>query len=182
MSLSCHCLRGCNNYLCLFRSLEQSWQNKLFFCLAALSTIKVQLGLTRTLVMFRHSCNQILLTKSECFCWPKRPETWAVERTPFLVYKFCCMSPLENLSSSCSLPIGTEVTPWSQSGVWDACLNLVYIAALCACLIVNCLYSGSTENHRLQGSGSAALVPQKVQPLLLKRKVSDHGKRQCKNH
>ena len=63
----------------LLCSLEQLWQGKLFFCFSALSTIKVQFGLTRTLVTFRLLCNQILLTKSECFCWPKRPEIWAVD-------------------------------------------------------------------------------------------------------
>ena len=57
-SPSCVFLTGCNNNLCLFRSLGQLWQ-KFFFCFAALSTIKLQLGLTRTLVTFRLSCNQI---------------------------------------------------------------------------------------------------------------------------
>jgi len=60
------------------------------------STIKVQVGLTTTLVTFWPSCKQILLTKSECICWLKRPGTWAVERTPFLVCKFV-ICRLDNL-------------------------------------------------------------------------------------
>ena len=67
-----------------------------FFCFCRAQYDKSTARATRTLVTFRITYNQILPTNSECFCWPKRPEIWAVERTPFLVCKFViCL--LDNL-------------------------------------------------------------------------------------
>jgi len=92
---------------------------------APMLAIKLQLESTRTDWQFGHHAhrpNSANRNTSFLTTWRPKSELWNAHR---LWYVSFIMSLLENLSSSCILPIGTEVILWSQSDVSDACLNLL---------------------------------------------------------